>query len=76
MKPKARWAKGGKRNSAPNERGDVACLEAATASMRMTSGLEEMTGDWRVFHASSTVPVPYQAKARWAKGGKRDSAPD
>ena len=30
----------------------------------------------RVFHASSTAPVPGKTEARWAKGGKRNSAPD
>ena len=29
---------------------------------------------FRVFHASSTAPVPMKPKARWAKGGKRNSA--
>ncbi|MCY3620079.1 MAG: hypothetical protein OXH68_00030, partial [Gammaproteobacteria bacterium] len=28
----------------------------------------------RVFHASSTAPVPNKPEARWAKGGKRNSA--
>ena len=29
----------------------------------------------RVFHASSTAPVPIKPEARWAKGGKRNSTP-